>query len=99
MDITFTLFTSDSKVTGYSMTMKADQEGAIVSVDASMKGKELAMTMEMSTPAVIDEASGVSIPGFTYTVTMDGTYPPPAPSPRPSPRRRRRGGPDGAADR
>lgn len=74
MDITFTLFTSDSKVTGYSMTMKADQEGAIVSVDASMKGKELAMTMEMSTPAVIDEASGVSIPGFTYTVTMDGTY-------------------------
>lgn len=39
-----------------------------------MKGKELAMTMEMSTPAVIDEASGVSIPGFTYTVTMDGTY-------------------------
>ena len=55
MDITFTLFTSDSKVTGYSMTMKADQEGAIVSVDASMKGKELAMTMEMSTPAVIDE--------------------------------------------
>lgn len=50
MDITFTLFTFDSKVTGYSMTMKADQEGAIVSVDASMKGKELAMTMEMSTP-------------------------------------------------
>lgn len=44
----------------------------------------------MSTAAVIDEASGVSIPGFTYTVTMDGTYsasstqpqtqPPPAPT-------------------
>ena len=32
MDITFTLFTSDSKVTGYSMTMKADQELSLIHI-------------------------------------------------------------------
>lgn len=74
MDITFTLSTSNSKVTGYSMTMKGEQEGAAVSMDASMKGKKLTVTMEMSTPAVTDQDTGVSVPGLTYTVTMDGTY-------------------------
>ena len=90
MDITFTLFTSDSKVTGYSMTMKADQEGAIVSVDASMKGKRAGYDHGDEHARRHRRASGVSIPGFTYTVTMDGTYsasstqpqtqPPPAPT-------------------
>lgn len=70
--MTFTLYTSSSKVTGYAVQMTAnDPTYGAVKMTAAMKDSKLdvSMTMNMSIPA--DTGSTASM---TLDLTMDGTY-------------------------
>lgn len=64
----FTLYTSGSKVNGYSLTMDiADQTVGNIAISASMKGSEMEMSMEFA----MDMAEAGSL---GMTMEMDGTY-------------------------
>ena len=66
VEMTFTIYTSASKVTGYALEMDAanlDDSGMEMAINASMKGNEMVMEMGMGVPDML-----------TITMSMDGTY-------------------------
>lgn len=66
VEMTFTIYTSASKVTGYALEMDAanlDDSGMEMAINASMKGNEMVMEMGMGIPDML-----------TITMSMDGTY-------------------------
>ena len=69
MSMTFTLYTSGSKITGYEIGLTAldAEQGVEMEISATMKGSkmEMAMSMEMD----MEDAGSM-----TMTMTMDGTY-------------------------
>lgn len=69
MSMTFTLYASGSKITGYEIGLTAPdaEQGVEMEISATMKGSkmEMAMSMEMN----MEDAGSM-----TMTMTMDGTY-------------------------
>ena len=69
MSMTFTLYTSGSKITGYEIGLTAldAEQGVEMEISATMKGSK--MEMAMSTEMDMEDAGSM-----TMTMTMDGTY-------------------------
>ena len=70
--ISFALYTSGNKVTGYAMNLAAaDPSFGEIELVATMKQDKMDLTMKMDFEVAVDESSSVSM---TMDMAMDGTY-------------------------
>ena len=69
MAMTFTLYTSGSKINGYEIVLTALEPEAGVAMEITATMKDTKMTMEMSMEMAMEDIGSI-----TMDMTMDGTY-------------------------